>query len=66
MVGGWQTSVIVTAQSSRPLYPVAGWDAAGQIIQGNWDRLNATGIDPYLPSDKRSADQWFNMRAFPI
>ncbi len=64
MVGGWQTSVIVTAQSGRPLYPVAGWDAAGQIIQGNWDRLNATGIDPYLPSDKRSADQWFNIAGF--
>jgi hypothetical protein len=64
VVGGWQTSVIVTAQSGRPLYPIAGWDAAGQIIQGNWDRLNATGIDPYLPSDKRTADQWFNTAGF--
>ena len=64
VVGGWQTSAIVTAQSGRPLYPIAGWDAAGQIIQGNWDRLNATGLDPYLPSDKQSANQWFNLAGF--
>jgi hypothetical protein len=63
-VGGWQTSAIVTAQSGRPLYPIAGWDAAGQIIQGNWDRLNATGLDPYLPSDKQSANQWFSLAGF--
>jgi hypothetical protein len=64
LVGGWQTSTIFTASSGRPLYPIAGWDAAGQIIQGNWDRLNSTGIDPYLPSDKRSANQWFNTAGF--
>jgi hypothetical protein len=64
VVGGWQTSAILTAQSGRPLYPVAGWDAAGQIIQGNWDRLNATGLDPYLPSNKQSANQWFNTAGF--
>jgi len=63
-VGGWQTSGIFTAQSGRPLYLQAGWDAAGQVIGGNLDRLNATGIDPYLPSDKRSANQWFNVAAF--
>ncbi len=64
VVGGWQTSTIFVAQSGRPLYPVAGWDAAGQIIQGNWDRLNSTGIDPYLPSDKRGPNQWFNTAGF--
>jgi len=64
LVGSWQTSVILTAQSGRPLYPAAGWDAAGQIIQGNQDRLNTTGLDPYLPSDKQSADQWFNLAGF--
>jgi hypothetical protein len=64
MVGGWQTSTIFIAQSGRPLYAWAGWDAAGQVIVGNEDRLNSTGIDPYLPSDKRSADQWFNLAAF--
>ena len=64
VVGGWQTGGIFTAQSGRPLYLFAGWDAAGQVIVGNQDRLNATGIDPYLPSDKRSANQWFNLAAF--
>ncbi len=64
VVGGWQTSGIFTAQSGRPLYMMAGWDAAGQVIVGNQDRLNATGIDPYLPSNKQSADQWFNLGAF--
>src|SRR5258708_26956069 len=63
LVGGWQTSTIFTAQSGRPLYPIA-WDAAGQIIVGNQNRLNSTGIDPYLPSDKRGADQLFNPPAF--
>jgi hypothetical protein len=64
LVGGWQTSGIFTAQSGRPLYMMAGWDAAGQVIVGNQDRLNSTGIDPYLPSDKQSANQWFNLAAF--
>jgi len=64
VVGGWQTSSIFVASSGRPLYPVAGWDAAGQIIQGNWDRLNSTGIDPYLPSDQRGPNQWFNTKGF--
>src|SRR6266849_6393848 len=64
LVGGWQTSTIFTASSGRPLYLQAGWDAAGQVIGGNLDRLNATGIDPYLPSDRRSANQWFDVAAF--
>ncbi|HLK49161.1 MAG TPA: carboxypeptidase-like regulatory domain-containing protein [Bryobacteraceae bacterium] len=64
LIGGWQTSGIFTAQSGRPLYLMAGWDAAGQVIVGNQDRLNATGLDPYLPSNKQSADQWFNTGAF--
>jgi hypothetical protein len=63
LVGGWQTGGIFTAQSGRPLYLFAGWDAAGQVIVGNQDRLNATGLDPYLPSDKQSANQWFNLAA---
>ena len=64
LVGGWQTGGIFTAQSGRPLYLYAGWDAAGQVIVGNQNRLNATGIDPYLPSNQRSADQWFNLAGF--
>jgi hypothetical protein len=63
VVGGWQTTAILTTQSGRPLYTTA-WDAAGQVIQGNWDRLNSTGISPYLPSDQQNADHWFNLKAF--
>lgn len=63
VVGGWQTSTIFTAQSGRPLNPI-GWDAAGQVIQPDGNRINATGADPYLPSDRRSANQWFNVPAF--
>jgi hypothetical protein len=64
VVGGWQTSTILTAQSGRPLYLYAGWDAAGQVVVGNLNRLNSTGVDPYLPSNKQSANQWFNLGAF--
>ncbi len=64
VVGGWQVSGIFTTQSGRPLYPYAGWDAAGQVITGNLNRLNSTGADRYLPSDQQSAKQWFNLNAF--
>jgi hypothetical protein len=64
LVGGWQTSSIFTVASGRPLYPYSGWDAAGQVIVGNLDRLDSNGIDPYLPADKQSANQWFNLAAF--
>jgi hypothetical protein len=64
VVGGWQTSTILTAASGRPLYVYAGFDYAGQVIVGNLDRVNATGVDPYLPADKRSANGWFNPAAF--
>jgi hypothetical protein len=64
VVGGWQVSSIFNAASGRPLYAYAGWDAAGQIIGGNWNRLDVTGADPYLPADKRSANQWFNIGSF--
>ncbi len=63
VAGGWQASTIFTTQSGRPLYSI-GWDAAGQVIPPDSNRYNATGIDPYLPSGKRSANQWFNLAAF--
>ena len=64
VVGGWQITSIFNASSGRPLYLYAGWDAAGQIIGGNWDRLDATGANPYLPPEKQSANQWFDLAAF--
>ena len=62
LVSGWQTSTIFTAQSGRPLYPTAGWDAAGQVVQPNSNRFNATGKYPYAASP--SAYQWFDSSAF--
>jgi hypothetical protein len=61
VVGGWQVTTIFTAQSGRPLNTVS-WDAGGQIVQPNSNRLNSTGIDPYNTSP--SANQWFNIAAF--
>ena len=63
IVGDWQFGTIFTAQSGRPLNPI-GWDAAGQVISPDGNRINATGADPYLPSDRRSANQWFNIGSF--
>jgi hypothetical protein len=64
VVGGWQTSTILTASSGRPLYLYAGYDAAGQVIVGNLDRIDTNGLDPYLPAGQQSANQWFNSKAF--
>jgi hypothetical protein len=61
IAGGWQFTTIFTAQSGRPLNTVS-WDAAGQVIQPNSNRLNSTGISPYAANPTK--DQWFNPAAF--
>ncbi len=63
IIGGWQLGSIITIQSGRPLNTQAGWDAPGTGTYGDW-RLNATGLDPYLSTDQRSTEQWFNTAAF--
>jgi Carboxypeptidase regulatory-like domain/TonB-dependent Receptor Plug Domain/TonB dependent receptor len=63
VVGGWELSTILTAQSGRPLYGV-GWDAAGQIIVPDANRFNSTGISPYLPSDQQDLNHYWNLAAF--
>jgi hypothetical protein len=63
IVGGWQTSGIFTTQSGRPLNPI-GWNAAGQVVVPESNRLNATGVDPNLPSEQRTVQRWFNAAAF--
>ena len=62
VVSGWQLSTIFTAQSGRPLYPTAGWDAAGQVVQPNSNRFNATGKYPYAANPTQY--QWFDLTAF--
>jgi hypothetical protein len=61
IIGGWQVTTIFTAQSGRPLNTVS-WDAGGQIVQPNSNRLNSTGINPYAANP--TANQWFNIAAF--
>ena len=61
IVGGWQTSAIFTAQSGRVLNTVS-WDAAGQVIQPNSNRLSSTGIGPYATNP--GANGYFNPKAF--
>jgi hypothetical protein len=63
VAGGWQLSTIYTAQSGRPLNPI-GWNAAGQVVVPESNRLNATGVSPYLSEDKRTLERWFNTAAF--
>jgi hypothetical protein len=63
LLGGWQLGSIITIQSGRPLNTQAGWDAPGTGTFGDW-RLHATGLDPYLPKEQRSTNQWFNIKAF--
>ena len=63
IAGGWQITGIYSAQSGRPLDPI-GWNAAGQVVQPESNRLNATGINPNLPSDQRTLQRWFNVAAF--
>jgi hypothetical protein len=61
LVGGWQLGTIVTIQSGRPLNTVS-WDAGGQIIQPNSNRLSSTGISPYAANP--TANGYFNVAAF--
>jgi hypothetical protein len=63
VAGGWEISGIYAAQSGRPLNPI-GWNAAGQVVVPESNRLNATGISPYLPKDRRTIQRWFNPAAF--
>jgi hypothetical protein len=63
IAGGWQITGIYTTQSGRPLNPI-GWNAAGQVVVPESNRLNATGISPNLPSDQRTIQRWFNVAAF--
>ncbi len=63
VIGGWQVGGIYLIQSGRPLNPI-GWNAAGQVVVPESNRLNATGIDPNLPESERSINRWFNPAGF--
>jgi len=61
LVGGWQLSGILTKQTGLPINTTA-WDSAGTGNTAPSNRLNATGISPYLANP--SINQWFNPAAF--
>jgi hypothetical protein len=63
LVGGWEIGTILTAQSGRPINTAAGYDAPGTGSFGD-PRLNTNGGNPYLPKDRRSTEQWWNVNAF--
>ncbi len=63
IVGGWQISSIVTAQSGRPLNMQAGYDVSGTYNYGEV-RLSATGQNPYAAN--QTAEQWFNPAGFVL
>ncbi len=62
LLGGWQLNGTFTQQNGQPMDP-QGWDAAGQVVVPNSNRLNISG-NPNLPSDQRSIHAWFNASAF--
>lgn len=62
VIGGWQVGSIFTIQSGRPINTQT-YDAGRQGTFGE-TRLNATGIDPYMPEDQRGPNSWFNPAAF--
>ncbi len=64
LVGGWQVGSIYTLQSGLPGYPTPGPDRSNTGIGNSRDRLNATGISPYL--DNPTPNQWFNTAAFAL
>ncbi len=62
LVGGWELNGIFTDQNGQPMDP-QGWDAAGQVVVPNSNRLDYVG-DPNLPRGTRSIHEWFNTPAF--
>src|SRR5579871_1475037 len=62
VVGGWQTSAIITAQSGSPINTTA-WDSAGTLQAPASNRLNATGLNPNTSAPEKTS-AWFNTAAF--
>ena len=61
VIGGWNVSTIVTAQSG---FPLTVMDGNVSNVGAGFDRPNATGQATNLSSGKRSVYQWFNTDAY--
>ena len=67
LVADWQLSTIYQWQSGFPFTVSVFGDTAnaGSLLNVNPVRANVVpGVSPYLPSDQRSGDKWFNTAAF--
>jgi hypothetical protein len=64
LLGGWQLSGIVTAQSGFPITIFAGRDQSN--TGAGFDRPDVTGQDPVLPSGERTPERWFNTDAYVL
>ncbi|PWU06956.1 MAG: hypothetical protein C5B51_11140 [Terriglobia bacterium] len=63
VLGGWQVGGIFTLQDGFPFTINCSSNATYENASGGC-RADALGIDPYLSSDKRGPDRWFNTTAF--
>ncbi len=67
LAADWQVSTIYQWQSGFPFTVSVFGDTAnaGSLLNVNPVRADVVpGVSPYLPSDKRSGDMWFNTDAF--
>ena len=65
--GDWQVAAIHQAQSGFPFTVSVFGDTAnaGALLNVNPVRANVVpGVSPYLPSDQRTGEHWFNTAAF--
>ena len=64
ILGGWQTSAIISISSGFPRNVIVGTDRSN--TGGGQDRPNATGQEVELPSSERTVQRWFNTNAYVI
>lgn len=65
IIGGWQTSGIVTYQSGRPWTPMEGWDNSDTLNGRYGDSQRAQQIgNPYPAGFKQTPTQWIDASAF--
>jgi len=65
ILGGWQTSAIISKSSGFPRTAYVG-NLDQSYTGGGQDRPNVTGQDPNLPSDQQTIQRWFNTKAFVL
>jgi hypothetical protein len=64
ILGGWELSGILTAETGFPITIMTGRDQSN--TGAGFDRPNATGKSWELPASERNPDHWFNTGAFAL